>query len=419
MGGPTLAVMLTPFRRVLGEPGALAFSSAALVARLPISMIALGIVLLVSAVTGSYAIAGSVSAVFLVANALLTIPQGRLLDQWGQGRVLGLAVSVHTAALLLLVAAVQAGWPLPVVYAAAALGGATLPAVGPAVRTRWSHRLSRPSDVQTAYALESVLDEVVFIVGPIVVTVLATGWRSWSGLVAAAGVGLVGTLAFASLRGTEPPARRRSDGDQPRPPMRWGAVAAIAVVSLMLGTTLGSAEVITVAFSEEAGVKRWAGFLLALWAAGSLLGGVITGSIPWRHGPGDRLRWGTIALAVAMAPLPWVGSVAVLAGVLFVGGFAIAPTLISTNSLVEQTVPAARLSEGMALVHTGIVAGVAPGATLAGLVIDARGASTAYLIPVVAALFGVLAARLTPRPPASQEPGGAPSRRQRPASPLA
>ncbi len=411
--------MLTPYRRVLGEPGALAFSSAALLARLPISMLGLGIVLLVSAVTGSYAVAGSVSAVFLIANALLTIPQGRLLDQWGQGRVLGLAVSVHTAALLLLVVAVQAGWPLGVVYAAAALGGATLPAVGPAVRTRWSHRLERPSDVQTAYALESVLDEVVFIVGPILVTVLATGWRSWSGLVAAAGVGLVGTLVFASLRTTEPPARRRSADDQPRSPMPWAAVTATAVVALMLGTTLGAAEVITVAFAEEAGVKSWAGFLLALWAAGSLLGGVITGSIQWRRGPGDRLRWGTIALAVAMAPLPWVGSVAVLAGVLFVGGFAIAPTLIATNSLVEQTVPSARLSEGMALVHTGIVAGVAPGATLAGLVIDARGASTAYLIPVVAALLGVLAARLTPRPRASEEPGGAPSRHHRPAPPLA
>ena len=98
-----------------------------------------------------------------------------------------------------------------------------------------------------------------------------------------------------------------------------------------------------------------------------------------------------------MTPLPWIGSIAVLAMVLFVGGLAVAPSLIATNSLVEQAVPSGRLSEGMALVHTGIVAGVAPGATLAGVVIDARGASTAYLIPVVAAVVGALAARLTPR----------------------
>ena len=88
--------MLTPYRRVLSEPGALAFSGAALVARLPISMIGLGIVLLISTVTGSYGLAGSVSAVFLISNALLTVPQGRLLDQWGQARVLTTAIALET-----------------------------------------------------------------------------------------------------------------------------------------------------------------------------------------------------------------------------------------------------------------------------------------------------------------------------------
>ena len=389
--------MLTPYRRVLGEPGALAFSAAALVARMPISMTGLGIVLLVSAATGSYALAGAVSAAYLIASAALTVLQGRLLDQWGQARVLAAAAVVNTAALLLLVGAVQADWPLEVAFAAALLGGATMPAVGPAVRARWSHVLRRPADVQTAYALESVVDEVVFVVGPILVTVLATAWLPWSGLTVAAVIGLVGTLAYAGLRGTEPPARRHEAADGERPRMPWRAIIAISVVSLLLGTTLGSAEVITVAFTEEQGVKQWAGFLLALWAAGSLIAGVATGAVHWRRGPGFRLRVGTLGLAVAVAPLPWVGSVPLLAVVLFVGGFAVAPTLIATNSLIEQCVPASRLSEGMALVHTGIVAGVAPGATLAGLVIDSHGASTAYLIPVVAGLLGAITARWTPR----------------------
>lgn len=391
--------MLSPYRRVLSEPGGLAFSATALVARMPISMTGLGIVLLVSSVTGSYGLAGSVSAAYLVANALLTVLQGRWLDQWGQGRVLVTAATLNGAALLALVAVVQLDWPRPTAYAAAVVGGATLPAVGAAVRARWSHVLDRPADVQTAFALESVLDEVVFIVGPILVTVLATAWRPWAGLTAAAVIGLVGTLAYAGQRRTEPPAHGRLSGDAHRPAMPWRAVAVIALVSLLLGTTLGAAEVITVAFTDEQGAKRWAGFLLALWAAGSLLGGLLTGAVAWRGGPGVRLRVGAAALAVAMAPLPWVDSLPVLAAVLFVGGFAIAPTLIATNSMVEQTVPAARLSEGMALVHTGIVAGVAPGATLAGLVIDAEGASTAYLIPVAAGLLGAVVAQATPRRP--------------------
>lgn len=389
--------MLTTYRRVLGEPGALAFSSAAMVARMPISMTGLGIVLLVSAATGSYALAGAISAAYLVASAALTVVQGRLLDQWGQPRVLTVAAVVNTAALLLLVGAVQADWPREVAFAAALLGGASMPAVGPAVRARWSHVLHRPADVQTAFALESVVDEMVFIVGPILVTVLATVWLPWTGLTAAAVIGLVGTLAYAGLRRTAPPARRHETGRGPLPTMPWRAIVAISFVALLLGTTLGSAEVITVAFTEEQGVKRWAGFLLALWAAGSLLAGVATGAVHWRRGPGFRLRVGTLALAVAVAPLPWVGSVPVLAVVLFIGGFAIAPTMIATNSLIEECVPASRLAEGMALVHTGIVAGVAPGATLAGVVIDAHGASTAYVIPVVAGVVGAIAARLTPR----------------------
>jgi MFS family permease len=389
--------MLTPYRRVLAEPGALAFSAAALVARMPISMTGLGIVLLVSAATGSYGLAGSVSAIFLVASAALTVPQGRLLDQWGQARVLAIAAALNSVALVLLVVAVQAGWPTWTAYAASALAGATMPAVGPAVRARWSYRLRSPADVQTAYALESVLDEVVFIVGPVLVTALATGWRSWSGLVVAAAIGLLGTIVYSSLRATAPPANRRGADSPPPAPMPWMAVAAVSLVALLLGASLGSAEVITVAFTEEAGLKRWAGALLALWAAGSLLAGVVTGAVQWRGGPGVRLRWATLGLAVAMAPLPWIGSVPVLALVLFIGGFAVAPSLIAATSLVEQTVPAGRLSEGMALVHTSIVAGVAPGATVSGLAIDEYGASTAYLIPLACGVLAALAARLTPR----------------------
>ena len=389
--------MLTTYRRVLARPGALSFSSAALVARMPISMIGLGIVLLVSTATGSYGLAGSVSATFLVANALLTVAQGRLLDRCGQAWVLAAAVVICTAALVLLVLSIELDWPRAAGYLAAALAGATLPAVGASVRTRWAHVVASPADLHTAFALESVLDEVVFIAGPILVTVLATGWHPYAGLLTAAALGLVGTLAYAAQRGTEPPARTRSSTAAAPAAMPWRAMLTIALIALLLGTTLGAAEVATVAFADEQGVKRWSGPLLALWAAGSLVAGVATGAVHWRRGSGSRLRWSAAAVAVAMAPLPLVGSIATLAVVLFVGGFAIAPTLIATNSLAEQTVPSARLSEGMAIVHTGIAGGVAPGAVLAGLVVDGWGASAAYLIPVAAGALLALAAQAAPR----------------------
>ena len=166
--------MLSTYRAILSRPGALAFSSAGVVARLPLSMVGLGIVLLVSSLTGSYGLAGSVTAAYLVANAVFSVVQGRLLDRLGQGRVLVVATWVFALSLTLTAMSVQNEWPRGLTYLAAALSGASLPAVGACVRARWSHVLDSPAQVQTAFALESVLDEVVFMTGPILVTVLAT-----------------------------------------------------------------------------------------------------------------------------------------------------------------------------------------------------------------------------------------------------
>jgi predicted MFS family arabinose efflux permease len=163
----------------------------------------------------------------------------------------------------------------------------------------------------------------------------------------------------------------------------------------------GGAEVTTVAFADERGATGRSGLLLAVWAAGSLISGVVTGAIAWRRGPVVRLRIGAAALIVAMAPLTLIDSMVLLGAVLFVGGFAIAPTLIATMSLAERSVPPSRLTEGMAFLHTGIVAGVAPGAALSGIVVDASGASSAYLVSVAAGAVALLASLATRAPAAA------------------
>src|SRR4051794_3576480 len=399
--------MLTSYRRVLGLPGTFLFSATGLVARLPISMVGLGIVLLVSAATGSYGLAGSVSAAYLLANAAFSIVQGRLADSLGQSRVLPAAIAVFGSALALLTWSVQADWPRAVAYAFAAVAGAALPQVGSCVRARWSYVLDSRADVQTAFALEAVVDEAVFIVGPIVVTVLATTWDPIAGLVAAIVTGVTGTLALAAQRGTEPPAHPHRKESGRRAPMPWRTVVPLFIVSGGLGTLFGSAEVTTVAFAEEHGAKAYAGALLALWALGSMLAGIISGAIRWQRGPGFRVRWGAAAMAAAMVPLGFIHSVPLMGLVLLLAGFAIAPTLIATLSLTEQTVPVPRLTEGMAIIHTGMAAGVAPGATLSGLVIDAQGPSAAYAVAVAAGLLAALAAQTLPRGVTDPEPAPA------------
>lgn len=389
--------MFTSYRRVLARPGALRFSLTGLVARLPISMVGLGIVLLVSGATGRYGVAGAVSAAFMIANAGLAIVQGRLLDRLGQGRVLAVASLAFGSALSLLVVSVQADWPIATTYVLAALAGAVLPQVGSAVRARWSYVLDQPADVQTAYALEAVLDEAVFILGPILVTVLATTVHPVAGIAVAVVACVGGTLAYCSLRSTEPPPHPRTAASGPRPPMPWRTVAPLAVVCAALGVLFGAAEVTTVAFSDEQGHKAVSGVLLALWALGSLTAGVITGAVHWRRGPSLRVRWGALAMACAMLPLSFVGSLPLMGATLFVAGFAIAPTMIAAMSLTEEVVPAGRLTEGMAIMQTGLVAGVAPGATLSGLVVDHAGASQAYLVSLAAGVVAALAALAIPR----------------------
>ncbi|GGO69258.1 MFS transporter [Nocardioides deserti] len=388
---------LATYRRVLANPGAALFSATGLVARLPISMVGLGIVLLVESSTGSYGVAGAVSAAYMVANALLAIVQGRLLDALGQGRVLATASVVFGVAMVAVVTSVEAGWPLVATYVAAAFAGGSLPQIGSCVRTRWSYVLEAPEDKQTAYALEAVADEAVFILGPILVTLLATTVDPVAGLAVAIVAGVGGSLAFASQRATEPPPHRHDRTIGARPPLPWRTVVPLAIGSAALGVLFGAAEVTTVAFAEEQGNEAYAGGLLALWALGSLVAGFVTGTIAWKRGPAVRVRWGAAAMACAMAPLFLVDSVWLMGLVLLAGGLAIAPTLVATMSLTERVVPASRLTEGMAIMQTGLVAGVAPGATISGFVVDHSGASAAYLVSLAAGLVAALAAQALPR----------------------
>lgn len=391
--------MLSSYRSVLSRPGAIGFSAAGLVGRLPLSMAGLGMLLLVQADTGSYGIGGSVSATYMVANAVVALPFGRLVDSRGQGRVLSLAALVFGGAMAALVVTVRADLPMVTTYAAAALAGASLPPIDACVRTRWAHVLDRAGlsdEVETAYAFEAVVDETVFMLGPIVVTLLGTLVDPVAGIAATVVAGVGGSLAFAAQRGTEPPAHPRDASTGTRVPLPWRTLAPLTVVCVALGLMFGAAEVITVAFASDHGARSASGGLLALWALGSLVAGAATGAIRFKRELAQRVLWGSVGLAVAMAPLALVQSIELMGALMLVGGLAIAPTLIATTAMIEQVTPPSRLTEGMALLQTGLVAGVAPGAALAGLVVDHAGPSPAYLVPLGAAVLAVLAARVLP-----------------------
>ncbi len=383
------------YRRVLTIPGAVTFSVAGVLGRLPISMIGLGLVILVSSRTGSYSVAGVISATYVGVNALLAVPLARLVDRMGQGRVLGPAVTVSTGGLAMVMVAVENGWPTPWPHLFAGVAGAAMPNVGAAIRARWSHAVHDRSLLDTAFAVEAVNDELVFMVGPTIVTLLASAVHPLAGLAAACVASLIGTWWLVAQRATEPPLRAAEAGGHHSGPMPWRQLAPLVGGALMLGVLFGGSEVATVAFSDEAGSPVSAGLLLAVWALGSLISGLISGSIVFRRSPATRYRWGILALAVLMAPLPFVNHLVVLGLFLFLAGFAISPTMIAAVSWVEKIVPADRLNEGMTVFTTGLVVGVAPGAAIVGAVVDRAGASAAFLVPAAAGMVGALVAFLS------------------------
>jgi predicted MFS family arabinose efflux permease len=384
----------SPYRRVLATPGALAFSSSGLLARLPISMIGLGIVLLVSNRTGSYSQAGALSAVYIASNALVAVFLARLVDRRGQ-TVLGIAASVSAIALASSVLAVEYGWAAPLPHVFAALAGASLPNVGAAVRARWSHVLEDRRLLDTAFAVEAVNDEVVFVVGPTLVTLLASAVDPVVGLAAAGAASLTGTWLLVTQRRTEPPRQRPDSLAGPRTPMPWGRLAPLVAGGLMLGVMFGGTEVAAVAFADEAGRPAAAGVLLALWALGSLIAGVVSGGLTFTRPPAVRYLIGVCALAVLMVPLPFVEGLVPLGVLLFLAGFAISPTMIAAVSWIEMIVPRDRLNEGMTIFSTGMVAGVAPGAAFVGVAIDQVGASRAFWVPVAAGLVAAVVATVS------------------------
>lgn len=379
------------YAQILRIPGGAPASAAAFVARLPLSMSALGIVLLVSDRTGSYGIAGTVAAFYIAAAAVSGPLQGRLSDRIGQRIVLIAAAVLLTGGIAAFTSVVEAEAGMVAACATAALAGLGAPQAGSFIRARWSHLLrERPRELQTAFAFEAVVDEVVFITGPILVAAIATTVDPLAGLYTAAVLSLAGSLSLAALASTEPP-RIGSDAG-PRRPLDPVFIVTIVTVSVALGVLFGAAEVIVVAFTDARDARHLTGVILAAWAFGSLLAGLLIGMRPPPRSQLRRLQVAITLLGLTFVPMLFIEAIAPLMIVMFIGGTMIAPSLIATMSLVESHAPKGRLTEAIAWAATGVAGGVAPGAALAGQIIDEWGASAAFGVPLTAGVLGGLVA---------------------------
>ncbi|MEE6281598.1 MFS transporter [Georgenia sunbinii] len=384
--------MLNPYRGILARPGALQFSAAGLIARLPISMVGIGIVLMVSALYGSYGLAGRVSAVFVVTQAVCSPQLAKLIDRDGQARVMRPALAVACVGLAALIVAAVLHAPEYVLYATAVVGGSTIGSMGALVRARWARTVSTPGELHTAYALESALDELTFVAGPVIATLLATGVSAWSALVAPLVAALVGGYWLLSQTATEPPPSGRHDDATAAGGVMSPAMLVIMGIFLACGAVFGGADVSVVAFTEEAGAKQLAGLVLGAMALGSLISGLAYGARHWASPLWLRFILGTALLTAGTAAFLLAHSPAVLAAIAFVAGFAIAPTLINGNGLVQSLVPPRRLTEGFTWLGAAVGVGVSLGASVSGTVIDAVGARGGFVVIALAAALALVIA---------------------------
>ena len=392
--------MFHAYRDVLSLPGARGFSAAGALARLPLSMLGIGLVLLVESTTGSYATAGAVAGVFGLTSALASPWVSRAVDRFGQAAVMLPAIGVHVGGLILLLVCAQAGAPPWTVFAASVIAGASIGSVGALVRARWSFALSgheRESTLlHTAYSLESVIDEVVFVSGPLLVTLLATRLGPVWGLIAAVlAVGVGGTLLMLQ-RSTQPPPSNRRPG-RGAGLLRAPGMVVLCLAMICVGVIFGSMEVLAVAYADERHHLDRAGWVLAGFALGSLLAGLGYGTVQWQMDAGRRFRLGVVLLALGVAPLLLLQNLLQMAVIVFVAGFAISPMLISGNALVQEIVDPARLTEGLTWTNSGIGIGISVGAALSGAVVDAAGAQRGFAVPAAAGILATVLVLLCSR----------------------
>lgn len=380
------------FRSLLRLPGTAAFTAAGAIARMPLQGAALAVTLAVVFQTGSYATAGLLVGVLTVARGISAPSLSRLVDRYGQFSVMSIVVIGQFVSFGLLTVGIALDWSLWALTGLAALTGLGSGAPHAYVRARWAQAVESRSQLDTAFAWESLVESLGVAVTPLILVALVDLVSPFAGLVFLTVVAVAGGLALYLQRSTEPPVVRTSSGG--RVPIGPGSARLIAVyASYCFGAafTLGGISIVAVEQGEASPIPGFAGLLLTSFASGTMLGAFLYGSMNWRHGPARRLRVIIpVFAATTLTMLFLEGSPLLLLGA-FVIGIPFIALLTSTNRAVQEVAPKGRLTEMLAWLATAQGIGLALGSLLAGAAIDRSGYQTAALVFVLSGAIVLVA----------------------------
>lgn len=364
----------------------------ALIARMPLGTVNLAMLLHVRALTGSYAVAGVTVGACLAAAAVTAPFVGRFIDRNGARTVLLVTGIVYPAALLVIWLARPLALSTHQIWAVAATAGAFAPPIAVLTRTVWRHRFGSERDRRTAFALDSVVVELVFTAGPaLIALLLAIG----SPAVAFGGAFVFATLAVPVFAAS--PAMRYLQHDRTPErhllgPLTEGKLLVVYAITLMTAFSLGLLEVAYPGFATQSGHTPLAGILIAINSIGSAAGGLLYGGMHVALPVEKQLRRLLVMLALALALQAAISSVGLLMVAAFFAGFCIAPTVTIASVLVSTCSPPRYATEAFTWSTTCIVTGIGAGNALGGLLVERHGASPVFLVSAAAALTASICA---------------------------
>jgi MFS family permease len=415
---------MNSYRQLLRREGALPLCASAFVARMPMAMYSLGTVLMITSLHGSYALAGGVAATGVAASAALLTRVGAWADRFGPRRVLASQSAFFCAATAAFIVCAELQAPIPLLFVTGTLGAATMPALGAMVRSGWGVLCgSDDLGLQLAFALESVNDDLIFIVGPVLTAFLATSLYPAAGIGAAAALSVAGVWCFIRQPCVRPgpaaaePARTRT-GVAPARSRRWVLPApgllTLAPVLVMFGAATASIELSTVAFATAHGHRSLAGLILGVAAIGSGAGGLYYGSRNWRAAAYHRFAVIQVMSAGAIGVLWLAPGITALCFLVLLAGAVTSPIFITAYSILEQQARQDRKTEALSWVGSSVCTGAAAGSALTGWSIDASGARGGYLVAAAcAALAAVMCLAGLPSPRQSHRRHNARQRQRR------
>ena len=380
--------MNIPYLQLFQAPGTRGFALAGLIARMPISMTGIGIITMLSQLRGSYGLAGAVAATFAFCCAIMAPQISRLVDKYGQSVILPPAAAISVAGMAALLICVWLSAPDWSLFVCSVFAGC-MPSMPAMVRARWTEAYRGQPLLQTAYALETVLDEVCFIIGPPISVGLSVTLFPQAGPLIAMLLLALGVSAFVLQKSSEPPIHSATHYENGSV-IRYAEVRMLTLLLVAMGIIVGTVDVVSVAFAQNQGMPAAASIVLSVYAIGSCAAGLLFGMLKLSTSMQRLFLYCGAATALATLPMLLAWNIATLAAAVGIAGLFFAPSMIVAMGLVESAVPNAKLTEGLTWLITGLGIGVSIGAAASGWVVDMAGARNGFLVALAAGVAVLL-----------------------------